>query len=308
MRDKRLNTSLLLGNGPNRITAGHISWEQVLKQLAAYTRDREVLKYSAEKPFPLLYEELAIRCIRRGKLESDLKKRVANLMKEMVPTGLHQRIVACGFRHIITTNYDYCLEIASGAAAEPTNLREEKRYSLFRRRRLGNTYVWHIHGEIDRPRTITLGHDHYVGYLGRIKDYVVWDRKTNDPKSDAKHSVFIQRKKEFEDEKTLPYSWVDVFLRDDIHILGFTLDYSEIHLWWLLIFKERLRLKAAKYSSVPRVGSTTFYNICEEPIPDSVRGKLSLLESIGVQTENVDCDRGYEHAYHTVLGRILEHA
>ena len=308
MKIKKSNVSLLLGNGPNRTSHTGVSWLQVLKELALFSKSKSVLQHSEIKPFPLLYEELAVRCVRQGKLESDLKKKVASLAKGMAPNGLHGRIANAGFKHILTTNYDYCLESATGVVAISANIREEKRYNLFRKRKLNNSNIWHIHGELDRPRTITLGHDHYVGYLNNIKEYLVWERKNISKELANRHSPFMQGNITFDNGKAIPYSWIDIFLRDDIHMFGFGLDYSEIDIWWLLIFKEKHKLKARRYTTLPRVGGTWFYNIYEEPMPELTLSKLSILESIGVQVVNIQADQGYEHAYHKAFKQITENA
>lgn len=299
------NKSLLVGNGPNLLTVGQLNWQNILKQLAIYASDRDVLKSAVGKPFPLLYEELAIRCMRRGVLESDLKKHVAILMKEMVPNNFHGRLIGLGFNHVLTTNYDYCLERASKKPAKVADLSAEKRYNLYRRRCLDGKYVWHIHGEIDRPRTITLGYDHYVGYLAKLKEYLVFEGK--EIESTDKHSTFIRGHKNFEEGKNPCYSWVDIFLRDDIYIIGLSLDYSEIDLWWLLVFKERQRLRAKKRSAAPTIGNTVFYYIFEQRISMRDKARLSLLDSIGIETVTIQCDRGYERAYHAVLNHIVSH-
>ena len=49
MKIKRQNVTLLLGNGPNRISHVGISWLQVLEQLEAFSGSRKVLKHSVEK-------------------------------------------------------------------------------------------------------------------------------------------------------------------------------------------------------------------------------------------------------------------
>jgi hypothetical protein len=297
------NKSLLIGNGPNLLMDGRASWKNVLKQLADYASEPAVLKTSLGKPFPLLYEELAIRGVRRGLLESDLKKHVASFMEQMVPNHFHKRLMKLGFRHLLTTNYDYCLEKGSNKSDEIADLRTENRYNLYRRRSLKGTYIWHIHGEIGRPRTITLGYDHYVGYLGKVKDYLIFgDRKKRETSEDC--SSFVLGDTNFEDSNRC-YSWIDVFLRDDIHILGLSLEYSEIDLWWLLIYKERQRLKWVKQRNLKNIGSTTFYFFAEQAISGKAKAKLSLLESIGVETVAVPSDRGYERAYHDILDRIV---
>jgi hypothetical protein len=297
------NKSLLVGNGPNLLVGGQANWLHVLRRLAVFAADKGVLKSAADKPFPLLYEELVIRCARRGLLESDLKKHVASLMEEMVPNNFHGRLMGLGFRHILTTNYDYCLERGSSKPAEIADLTLENRYNLYRRQCLADKYIWHIHGEIDRPRTITLGYDHYVGYLAKLKDYLVFGDKKKKPTGD--HSRFVLGDTNFE-SSNFCYSWVDVFLRDDIYILGLSLDYSEIDLWWLLIYKERLRLKAIKRGRPKPIGSTTFFFL-DQSLTRRVKARLSLLDSVGVETVAVPCDRGYEHAYHSILNRVLNH-
>ena len=45
--------------------------------------------------------------------EDDFKERVAELMRKMRPNELHDQITGMQFRHIITTNYDYCIQKAT---------------------------------------------------------------------------------------------------------------------------------------------------------------------------------------------------
>ena len=50
------------------------------------------------------------------------------------------------------------------------------------------------------------------------------------------HNIQINQK---ENKKI---SWIDIFLNDNIYILGLGLDFGEIDLWWLLSYRNRLIL------------------------------------------------------------------
>jgi hypothetical protein len=100
-----------------------------------------------------------------------------------------------------------------------------------------------------------------------------------------------------------PYSWVDVFLRNDVHIIGLQLDFAEIDLWWLLTVKERLRHKNASHKGRPRVGRTVFYDFQSTPPVPSDIARLSLLEGLGVQVVSfqIEAEWDYAKAFHRLL-------
>ena len=153
---------------------------------------------------------------------------------------------------------------------------------------MGSKYVWHVHGESDVPNSITLGHEQYAGQLQKMRNYATADRTTKS--RDA--SPFKLNNLRFDTDGSV-YSWLDVFLRDNIHILGLSLDYTEIDLWWLLSYKERLRQRST-YS----VGATSFHAIDEPSMPKQKQGLLSILESFGVSVIKHD---SYETMYETVM-------
>lgn len=262
--------SLLIGNGVNRLS-GAGSWRDVLAGLAEFVQKRDVIMRDIDvKPFTLVFEEVFMRAARARHLEElQLKKEAARLVGEMPSAEPHSRIMGLGTRHVLTTNYDYNLEKGTGLKHTDANFRKEQKYSLFRRCQTGAQFVWHIHGEINAPASLALGHDHYSGSLHHIRDYLV----TRSTRANRKKSPFIRGFVNF-DGASDTYSWLDVFLRDNVHIFGFSMDYTEIELWWLLSFKERFRLQRHQ------VGRTLFYakegNQRERP-------KLAILESFGVE-------------------------
>ncbi len=199
-------------------------------------------------------------------------------------------------QHIITTNYDYAFENASGLLNERANLRSESKYNVFRRRRIEGKYIWHIHGESEVPNSIILGHEQYAGQLQKLRAYVTANRRS---KSKLK-SPFKIGKLDFDTGGRSLYSWVDVFFRDEVHIMGLSLDYTEIDLWWLLAYKERLR-KMKDYI----VGKTIYHDSKPENPDDhaKAKAKLSILESFGVETHQYDINNHAE-LYDQVLEKI----
>ena len=232
---------VLVGNGPNRVkdpniinVATPVSWDDVLSKLIdEYLPGHRKL---AAKPFPLLYEQIAMTWLRQetDRKETELKTRVANLMFHLPNNNIHKAIFSLPVRNILTTNYDYAFECIDQAPVVGGST--ETTYSLFRKHRVGDKHIWHIHGEARVARSILLGHYQYGGYVARILAHL----------HQARDSVTSRR----------PFSWVDLFLRHELQIISLGLDLSEFVLWWLLNYKARIQL-----SSHGSVGQTYFHEI-----------------------------------------------
>jgi hypothetical protein len=113
-------------------------------------------------------------------------------------------------------------------------------------------------------------------------------------------SPFLRGNGDF-DAGSLAYSWVDVFLRDDIHILGLSLDFVEIDLWWLLVFKERLRCR----NRLP-IGATVYYHSHVGDLSASDRTRLATLEGLGVRVvaREIEGDWAFARAYHSIVADV----
>ena len=214
-------------------------------------------------------------------------------MSQLRGNDYHRRLVEAVGPHILTTNYDYNIERALGSFGTPASPRRESRYSVFRRRKIRDHFVWYIHGEVDHPETILLGHDHYSGQLQKLRDYATADRNS----TRTRRSLFKLDELEYE-ASGAPYSWIDVFFRDEIHIVGLALDYTEIDLWWLLAYKRRLR-QMKDYI----VGETIFHEIRLGEGEEPERAKVSILKSFGVEvvTHKV---REHSEAYDRVIAML----
>lgn len=218
---------LLVGNGINNIQSEY-TWSDLVGDLIEFVEATDRI-HPSHKPFPLLYEEIVAHAVReRVKTEADIKRFIANRIASFRPNKIHEQIMALGLKNILTTNYDYTLELAGGAADQKTirnlGVVPENLYSLFRFSSVGKTQVWHIHGERNAPQTIALGYEHYSGYLQRMRNYVVMGtEKAYKKQFDSLESRLKKRAVTFD-------SWVDFFFTQDVYILGLTLDFVEMHL------------------------------------------------------------------------------
>jgi len=286
---------LLLGNGVNRLSQNY-SWGDLLREFIQKVdgvRERDNLE---AKPFTLLFEEILLRSQPENKESKEwikeCKKIISELVQKLEYNDFHKQFVTLGVNDILTTNYDYNLEKAlSDGKSEGEREGEETYHSLYRKRKCGEKSIWHIHGEADKPHSLMLGYQHYASSLSRMSDYLKQGNKWGDEEN-ARNA---------QPTTTTPDNnkpaWVDVFLRGDVHIVGFSFDYTELDLWWLTIIKARLKLVHKDES----VGKTVFHCINSE----KEQGKISLLRSYGVDVQTYDLKgNNYSDVYKRIIDNL----
>lgn len=253
--------AILVGNGINRVCGSQLSWAQLLKDIAR-NYDIKVDIDNPLKPFPLSFEEMLSG--KQGITSSDdklknLKTRIKDVLEKdaekLIQRDLFQKIFDTAEKEILTTNYDYNLEtsklpdfikIKKGFSL---NNRESK-HSLFRGYDINGKKIRHIHGELSTNRAITnkdsylaesimIGFEHYSTYLHTIQNNV---QGTSGGNPDDKNILFRIK------EEILGKSWCDLFFTHNVHILGLTLDFSENHLWWLLLYRIQQMRKSNKFN------------------------------------------------------------
>ncbi|MBL8099687.1 MAG: SIR2 family protein [Anaerolineales bacterium] len=285
-----MQKTIFVGNGINLLNKNTKSWRDVLSELSRVVKNPQLMDTIDHTPFTLFYEVLYSKYFQKAqKSDINLKNHIANLLKNMEYNPFHSEIMNLGVRHIITTNYDYCLEnsITNNAPILNDNLRKENRYNVFRRTKSSSSYVWHIHGEINSPLSIMLGYEQYGGQLQKIRTYM----------TTPKISPFIKGVRDFEKEKI--YSWIDVFLRDEVHVIGFSFDYSEIDLWGLITYRARIqRLKKVN------CGRIYYYHWTDKSENDFDRAKINLLESLGVEVIKKFDITDYSKMYESFISKF----
>jgi len=269
-----------------------------------------------------------------------LKKGTAEIFQKLPVRKAHKMIVIYDkYRNILTTNYEYTLEKAYAEIRYPDKNFEdvckskistnEKIHSLMRKYEFADERltVWHIHGEINHTKylnaekilpsnSILIGYNQYVSYLDTIYRYFFTEKKNNY----TKYTSLQEKMNTYKDDSSRLNieTWIDFFFFRDIDIIGLTLDFSEMHLWWILnrrfslikdsdIFSEDTDKKA---SFKPQNKITYYYpklskNCLEEKCSDALndvkqKAILNMLDVLGVITKAVKC-KSYEDFYSQIF-------
>ncbi|MEX0607863.1 MAG: SIR2 family protein [Balneolaceae bacterium] len=269
--------ALLVGNDINNISHSY-SWANLIIGLKEYAKsDPEIDTDNNNKPFPLLYEEIYLSALNRyGTSENRIKSFIASQTRKLKPNEIHNSILDLGIQNIFTTNYDLTFEIAALLKKNECvnkGIIKESLYSVFRYHQTDQHKIWHIHGSETSPKTITLGYEHYSGYLQQMRSYVV-----SGSKGVYKKREFGSIKKRLLNNSINYDSWIDSFFIDDVFILGLNLDFVEMHLWWLLTY--RARAKAEK--SFPIDNNIVYFY--PEKYKNGSKHKLQMFKANGVET------------------------
>ena len=220
---------LLIGNGINQVSDGGASWTTLLNKLAGEPKTEHEEAVRKAKPFTLWFEELSSRSRKKN-----LKESVATaLSKGLRPNSIHAEIMTLEYENIITTNYDYNLENARGDVWRQNMAAPENYYSLFRRHSFKSNHIWHIHGELNNVRSIMLGHEQYSGYIHKIRNFLTSGVPTESKARDKTPYLSKFSGKDTKKKGDIE-NWVDIFLENEVHVVGFGLDYTENHLWNLI--------------------------------------------------------------------------
>jgi hypothetical protein len=181
---------------------------------------------------------------------------------------------------------------------DPLKGKNEKRpkYSLYRFNQIEDHQVWHIHGECqngfngkirDYPEaSIMIGFEHYSDYLEKIHHFI----KSNNGK--GLHDLI---QKEMERHQL---NWVHLFFIRDIDIIGFGLDYTEAHLWFILNFRARVKRAGVDVPNTIRWIIPMFSRIKEEDRVDLL--KALEVEVIYVTTQSKDYEEFYRNFVRTL--------
>lgn len=193
---------LLLGNGINNLENNDkTSWENLIisemssEQKGKFCDENQRLK--KDVPFPLLYEVL-----------NNQKNKDFQFLKNMTKSNLIS-LIWKKYDIVLTTNFTDELELTDIGIWENGN-KSETKYNLHRTRKCANKTIWYIHGYLGRPKSVILGFSDYTEQAAEIRTYF---GKTNEKKNDL---------------------WVNFFITHDIDIVGFSFDYYESDLWYVL--------------------------------------------------------------------------
>ena len=302
---------LLLGNGINRCFEDS-GWSDWIDSLYKNNWNGGGIQWDDSMPMPLR-AVLATKGRVDAALNAEMKDPSGNRYGRIGSSEqreMLQALLGAGFDHILTTNYSYELELAAWGddikldgklkrqqRHTPKADRADSKYNM-------HTYihvpwngidnrVWHIHGEARKPHGTIFGQYYYAQILSRMIEYSKYTK-----------NVYCKRQKGCQRINT--YSWQDAFLLGDVYVLGFSMDYSEMDLWYLLNRKAR---ENAEH------GKVFFY----EPMPTisdkKTEQKYELLKLLGVEIRDMGSqlaeDKDERNAqfpvfYHRAISHIVQ--
>lgn len=302
------NAILLVGNGINRAFEKSkenfiptkvnwdlkgLSWKNIIEQmLFNYNSD---LKYEDISKYPM---PMQIIMASQDSVNEAMKRLSENLVEEIISdekSKLCKKLLGLPVDDILTTNYTYELEQAAGILPEKSSYyrarkhtkenatETEKKSRLYTYSDLTSISkkVWHIHGDVTSPETVVMGHYWYCKLLKKIEDR-------------AAYFIMLNNIRKGKFSAGFKYSWVDKFLKNDVYMLGFGFDTSEIDLWYLAWCKKRnfKNTKIHYYTSSEKLD----------------KGFESLLESCGVEIHQdvILKNENYAEYYYNAIEDIRE--
>lgn len=249
--------AFFLGNGINCTeNNGGISWGNLLHRISMNFEIPCDLENEL-KPFPLAFEEMMR--LKNGENTSESKLRnvktlIASTFEDpanLIVSNIHRLFMNSGVKEIITTNYDYNLEMSVDSLFLENKHRyslnnSESRYSLYRGYTIEGVTVRHIHGELKHNRntsrsadnypeeSIMIGFEHYSAYSVRVQNVVNGENPGGG--NFEKDSVLSRIRHNMQGK-----NWTDLFFTHRLIMVGFSLDFSETHIWWILTKRDELR-------------------------------------------------------------------
>ncbi len=260
--------ALLIGNGLNRAIDNN-AWSDLIRSMQEYYAVEAV---SNQSNLPLEFERIYLSAKSNSLIEkvSDLKNEICRRLPSVDRFELHSQYTSLPVEVILTTNYDYFLEKSIDISFCRKNCKsstKEQKHSLFRYILCGSKKIWHIHGESHTPLSICLGYDQYCSYLSRMHEFLT------KPLEGVCREPYLRHV--LSSREQIQESWLPLFFTHNIHIVGLSLSFIELDLWWLLSYRMRFILENPKY----KINNCIHYYYAEGRCEDD---QLSLLDSMGV--------------------------
>lgn len=285
--------AILIGNGLNR-ASDNMAWIDMLCEIRKKYGVEANLSYTN---LPLEFERIYLDACEKTKIDNvySLKKDVANLLPNVKNLSLHSEFVSLPIDCFLTTNYDYYLEQATDPNFQRNKYifnTSERKHSLFRKIEIQKKMFWHIHGEAHCPASICLGYDHYCTYLSKMIAFLT------QPQSKISKKPYLRYI--LENDRDLKESWLPIFFSHDVFIVGLSMSFLEIDLWWLLTYRRRFALENTKYNISNKIHY--FYAVGDCKIDSE---QISLLESVGVELHPISLIRkNWRKLYQEVYNQI----
>ena len=282
-----MDNTMFFGNGIN-LVAGGKSWDDILKDMSFRDSlpaiNSNTLKYEyimLQKPYkqfvPLLLKGSPL--LLAGKIYGEffntengvVKRKLCDKLIKQPYNSYYTELFKLNTQNYVTTNYELFLnnEFESHGFSHKKNSGNTSR--LYVKDVLSNhiqsVSIWNIHGNLKAPDSIMLGIIDYCNYVSEINQYINED-----------HSESVN-------------TWIDLFLKTNVYIIGFGLGYEEIDLWYVLTRRKRL------IRQNNNINNHIYYFDIE---------KNELLNTLDVEVVNVPYQDSYQISYEIMFGMLRE--
>jgi len=292
--------TILYGNGLNMLGTKKVSWNNLLIDLSKLSGYELTI---GNKPYTMVYEELLLG----GSLsETDIKNDIISKLKESIPNEFYKIMRDLNLKNYLTTNYEFNLESSFREInCSYKNNKLEDIYSIrtcldVESNNSSKSKVWHLHGDIDRAKSISLGLNHYCGTIGKMDGYFKGTYEyTLNGKKVKLDALSKKLRREVQHDGI---SWIELFFTTNIHIVGLSLDYSETDLWWLL----NRRARPLNFNTNDIKNEIIYYDT--EINETKASDKKQLLEAFNVKYIHIPVDNGkWDEAYMRIF-EMIEHS
>lgn len=287
-----METTIFIGNGFNRCTKKNQSWDDLLTEISS--EHNVIINDELSKNlYTFLYERVVLSPNHIDDIkvkEESIKTSIAKKMFSLEPIDLYKMIINLNASNFITTNYDYSINntfIEDEYSVNPGDTSEDvyniRRHYTAEKKPSKRVKIWQIHGELEKPKTIMLGLDHYCGSIGKMDSYLKGTYSFTKDKNSVVPKKIVE--KMIGNEQYDNYSWIELFFNTNVHIIAFSLDYSETDLWWILNKRARL----IKELNLSKTNEIFFYGEVDNT-------KENMLKDFGVQVIRISCvNNDYYH-------------
>lgn len=286
---------LLIGNGINRCCNGK-SWETLLDEIARqYFVSKNTIDSNA-----LAFEQLRYTVLSRNincysdKFAMDILKGLDKISQDEY-NEIFSHFLELPLDNILTTNFDYAIErslVESYKFEENKGnlvMPQETKASTIRHSQLKGKNIFHIHGELGKEKTICLGNVHYAENLVTIMNRLI--------EKDEEKDEYKLKKSVFE-EKLI--SWAQFFFTKQIYVVGLGLYDCDADLWWLIAYRQQLKLEGDKRIN----NKIVYYYLYEKRKNQSF---IDCLKAMGLEVRELEVDNGnWAEAYISVSKDIME--
>lgn len=309
---------VLFGNGLN-LLSNDLSWHDLLDKILHKGLEGKATSVCIPSALPntLQYDFILFNSDNVGKSiveerQLDLKKCIAENVKDFDTNDIYKILGKLKVDTYLTTNYDHTLDDSLRHIGYVLDLsksnKQEKLYNIRRSRafsKSGDTkIIYPIHGDIDNPKSIVIGYNHYCGTIGKLDAYLKgraeWE---GNPLLKMDERLYL---KDFAVK-----SWIDHFFFLNVHILGLGLDFSEIDLWWILDRRKRLIMEGC-----PIKNHIFFYDIVKKDVSScddkdlsredlKLKAKYEILAKMNVEKCIYKVEKDdYNSSYRKAIGNI----